>query len=97
MLTTPAAFFSPGPMEMLIIGLVCAVPLVAGIVIVAVLSGLSSRKNTTPPPCPRCGGWTVPGTRFCPHCGGALMVPEQAAKPEAAAESEPGDQEPDER
>jgi hypothetical protein len=65
------AFFSPGPMELLILGMICVLPLVAAVVLVVVLR---SAKPAPPPPCAKCGGWTVPGTKFCPHCGSALGV-----------------------
>lgn len=66
-----AYFGMPGPLEMLVIGLVCVAPLIAAVVLVAVLRG---GKASPPPPCRKCGGWTVPGTKFCPHCGSPLGI-----------------------
>lgn len=66
-----AYFSAPGPIELLVLGLICVAPLAA---IVIVLVALRVGKQSPPPhpPCPKCGGWTVPGTKFCPHCGNPI-------------------------
>ena len=63
-------FFMPGPIELLILGLVCVAPL--AVLVVVLLAMRMGKKQSGAPPCAKCGGWTVPGTRFCPHCGSPL-------------------------
>lgn len=78
-----ASFGMPGPLELLILGLICVVPLIAAIVLVVVLRASKSASPPSPP-CTKCGGWTVPGTKFCPHCGSPL-----GAAPPPAGGNEP--------
>ena len=68
------AFFSPGPIEMLIIGMVCVLPVAAIVVIAVVL--VSSKKSGSNPadsphlyPCPDCGQYVPRTAPVCPHCG----------------------------
>ena len=71
-----AYFGMPGPLEIAIVGLVCIAPLAA---LAIVLVFLFTRKQSPPAsaPCRHCNGWTVPGTRFCPHCGNPIEGPSQ--------------------
>ena len=75
------AFFAPGPLELLLIGLACVVPVVAVVAIVIVLaaskkSGPSSADNPNLYPCPDCGRMVSRQAPACPQCGKPL-VPEQ--------------------
>ena len=63
----------PGPLELLIVGLVCVAPIVAAIIVLVVVLRSRGASSASSPPCPTCSGWTVPGTKFCPHCGAALV------------------------
>ena len=67
----------PGYLELLIVGGMCGVP---GLLIVVLLVLFATGKLSSPkpqsPPCSSCGGWTFPGTRYCPHCGNPLNPPE---------------------
>ena len=70
-----AAFFAPGPTEIVILmflGLVViGVPIAVPLAVLAITrkSGRSARASA---PCPSCGGEVVPGARFCHHCGTRL-------------------------
>ena len=64
----------PGPLELIIVATMLLAPLaIAGIVVFFVLrkTGASSAPA---PPCPHCGGRTVPQARFCHHCGRELTA-----------------------
>ncbi len=62
-----------GVMEMIIIGLICAVPVIAAIVVLVVV--LVVRRGKTPPtgaslsPCPDCGHAVSLAATECPNCG----------------------------
>ena len=75
-------FFTPGPAELLIIGGICGVP---GLLILVLLVLFATGKLSSPkpqsPPCSSSGGWTFPGTRYCPHCGSPLTPPEAPNHP----------------
>lgn len=68
-------FGMPGPMELIIVGLICLGPLVAVGVILFVVFFVRKKASPASAVCPRCGGWTVAGARFCHHCGGPLQGP----------------------
>ena len=72
----------PGIFELLIIGGICGVP---GLLILVLLVLFATGKLSSPkpqsPPCSSCGGWTFPGTRYCPHCGSPLSPPEDPNHP----------------
>ena len=72
----------PGFFELLIIGGICGAP---GLLILVLLVLFATGKLSSPkpqsPPCSKCGGWTFPGTRFCPHCGSPLNPPENPNHP----------------
>ena len=68
------AFFMPGPIELLIIAVIVLGPLVAVAVVLLVVLRRGN-AGASAPPCPKCGGWTVIGSRFCHHCGGPLGGP----------------------
>ncbi|MBI5760279.1 MAG: zinc-ribbon domain-containing protein [Planctomycetales bacterium] len=69
--------FGVGPMEMLIVGLICVLPFVAGIVVLVVV--LTKTGTSSPPPinsstgqlvpCPHCGQQLSPRAATCPKCG----------------------------
>lgn len=68
----------PGPMEIIIIGLVCLAPLAALIAIVIVLArskktGLDPTQNPNLVPCPDCGRMVSRRAPSCPQCGRPLM------------------------
>ena len=76
------AMFAPGPMEMVIIlAILGALGLPVLIVIVLFATGKLSSSKPQSPPCSSCGGWTFPGTRYCPHCGSPLSSPEDPNAP----------------
>jgi hypothetical protein len=56
------------PMELLVIGLICVVPL-AVLVVVGVLVFALNRPRQPRAPCPHCGAPTEPWANFCPNCG----------------------------
>ena len=67
-------FGAPGPMEMLIIGLMCLMFLaVPAIVITVVLVANRRRPNVVP--CPHCGAAAPPWAEFCPSCGQPIRQP----------------------
>ena len=70
----PGGFGVPGPFELLILGLICVGPLVVLVVVLLALR-MGKKSPGSQPPCAKCGGWTVPGTKFCPHCGSPLEGP----------------------
>jgi hypothetical protein len=70
------AFFSPGPME-IVLGLLCLGSLVAMVVLVVVLAtsqkgrgGAAANPNLYP--CPDCGRFVSRQAPSCPHCGRPL-------------------------
>jgi len=71
------AFFSPGPMELLIILVLVGVPLAAaGLVLLFVV--LRSQKNPAASnpnlaPCPDCGNCVSHQAPACPKCGRPLL------------------------
>ena len=72
---TPFAFFGmPGPFELLIIGFLFMSMLAVPIILIYLVC-VNNKRPPAAPPCPHCGGPTVPSTRFCPHCGGPLGQP----------------------
>ena len=77
-MTSLLAFFTPGPLELLIILVLIGVPLSA-VVLVLLLS--RSRKNPAASnpnlsPCPGCGNYVSRQAPACPKCGQPLL-PEQ--------------------
>lgn len=63
----------PGPFEMLIILAIGA--FVFGVPLLLLYLLLTNGKPAKPqggPPCPGCGGWTVPQANYCQWCGKAL-------------------------
>ena len=77
------AFFMPGPIELLIIGLVCLAPLAALIVIAVVLArskktGSDAAANPNLFPCPDCGRMVSQQAPACPQCGRPLLPPGQS-------------------
>ena len=76
------AFIMPGPLEITIIFLILVMLGLWGlIVIVRLVTGKLSSSKPQSPPCPSCGGWTFPGTRFCPHCGSPINPPDNPGQP----------------
>ena len=74
--------FAPGPAELLIILAILAVlGLPVLILIVLLATGKLSSSKRQSPPCCSCGGWTFPGTRYCPHCGSPLDPPKNPNHP----------------
>jgi hypothetical protein len=66
----------PGPLEMMIIlAILASLGLPVLIVILLFATGKLRSHKPQPAPCSSCGGWTVPGTRYCPHCGKPLSEP----------------------
>lgn len=62
--------FGLGLMEMLILGVICMVPLIAGIVVFATSKSNASRTiNPNLMPCPDCGIQISQRAAACPHCG----------------------------
>ena len=62
------AFFSPGPMELLIIATMVLGPLVAvGVVLLFFLGPRKPNPNLTP--CPDCGRQVSRSAEACPGCG----------------------------
>lgn len=57
-----------GPIELLVIGLLCFVPLGA-IAVVAVVLLSRGRVRQGLVPCPKCRQYLSPEARMCPHCG----------------------------
>ena len=68
------AFFVPGPMEMLIIGLICLVFLTVPVGVVVLVLVLS-RRSASVVPCPYCGAPAPPWAEFCPNCGRSMRQP----------------------
>ena len=72
------AFFAPGPIELIIIGLICLVFL--GAIVAAVVISLAVSKKNRPDaaanpnlfPCPDCGHWVSRQAPNCPQCGRTL-------------------------
>ena len=73
------AFFSPGPMELIILLILfamVAIPVVIGGIIWLIVS--KSSKSNAPkdasnlPPCPTCGAGVSPNAVSCPRCGEPL-------------------------
>lgn len=64
----------PGPMEIMIIAGMCGLPLIVGLVVLAVLASNKGRSAgpQAGPPCSHCGGWTVPQANYCQWCGKPL-------------------------
>jgi len=70
--------FAPGPLEMLILGLVCFGPLVAIAVVVVVLAFTKTGRTSGNPnlvPCPDCGRRVSRFAEACPNCGRPLLSP----------------------
>lgn len=65
------SFGAPGILELLILGLMCLVPLVAVVVVVLVVVKFSNRAG--PPPgvaaCPGCGAEVLTADLYCRQCG----------------------------
>jgi len=64
----------PGPIELLILVVLCLVPVVAAI---AVIVSIFLERKMEPPgakmtPCPDCGHPMPPGEKQCPNCGCAV-------------------------
>ena len=70
------AFFSPGPMELMILFVLVGIPVGIGVIGVIVWLTLqaSKRPRDAPhlPPCPMCGAGVSPNATSCPHCGEPL-------------------------
>lgn len=72
------AFFGPGPLELLILGLVCLA--VVGVIVAAVAipllvskkGGSGAAVNPNLFPCPDCGNWVSRQAPNCPKCGRTL-------------------------
>ena len=65
------AMFGLGPMEVLILGVICLLPTAGAIIAVVVL--LARRASTSNLiPCPDCGRPLSPQAPSCPHCGRPL-------------------------
>ncbi len=67
----------PGPLELAIIGLILAVPLV--VVVGVVVAVVASRSRGGGPagnliPCPDCGRMVSPHAVQCPQCGRPMQV-----------------------
>jgi hypothetical protein len=62
----------PGPTELLVIGLICLVPLLAAAVIILLIF-LAQRRSTRDYPnlikCPDCGRLVSKSAAACPQCG----------------------------
>ena len=72
----------PGFFELLIISGICAVPaLLILVLLVLFATGKLSSPKPQSPLCSSCGGWTFPGTRFCPQCGSPLSPPDDSDRP----------------
>ena len=69
------AFFAPGPMEMLILGIMCLgfLAVVVVVVVVVVMAGRQNRGGVVP--CPHCSAPTPPWAEFCPNCGRPMKHP----------------------
>jgi hypothetical protein len=73
----------PGPIEMLILGLVCLAP-VAVVVVCLIVFGISKRSGPGPTPspnlypCPDCGHQVSHLAESCPKCGRPLGPPQDA-------------------
>ena len=80
---TPLAFFMPGPIELLILGLLC-LGVVVVVVVAVVIPLVVSKKGGSGPaanpnlfPCPDCGNWVSRQAPNCPKCGRALIPQDQ--------------------
>ncbi|MHC4175936.1 MAG: hypothetical protein ACYSWU_00410 [Planctomycetota bacterium] len=79
-----AFFGAPGPIELIIIGLICLA--FVGVIVVAVVIPLAvSKKNRSDMaanpnlfPCPDCGNWVSRQAPNCPKCGRALRPEDQS-------------------
>ena len=69
-----AYFGAPGPLEMLILGIMCLgfLALVVALVLVVVMA---SRQNRGAVACPHCGAPMPPWAEFCPNCGRPMKQP----------------------
>lgn len=81
MIVSQAAFFTPGPIE-IILGLLCLGVLAAVVVVVVVLAtskkaGSGGAANPNLYPCPDCGHLVSRQAPTCPQCGRALTPQEQ--------------------
>jgi DNA-directed RNA polymerase subunit RPC12/RpoP len=70
-------FFAPGPMELLIVGLLCAV--FAGVPAVLLVVLLVNRNKTSRVQhhterirCPECAEWIMPAAMKCRFCGATV-------------------------
>ena len=68
------AFFTPGPMEIVLILFILAAAAVPIVLLVVILAVARKSGPATPdsPPCPNCGSHVVPRAKFCHQCGNAL-------------------------
>ena len=65
------AYFLPGPIELIIIGVIVLVPvaIVVALVVALKLSRKPSGSNPNLKPCPDCGRFVSLRATTCPQCG----------------------------
>ncbi len=64
-----AMFGMPGPLEMLIMGLLCLMMVGVPVIIIAVVLLVNRKSNPhAAKPCSKCG-MLAPERGYCPHCG----------------------------
>lgn len=69
MMHTLAFFGMPGPLEMIILGLMCLGVLAVVVVLVVVLTTQRTAANPDLYPCPECGRPVSVHAKSCPQCG----------------------------
>lgn len=77
-LSIPILYFSPGPMEMIIIGLICLMTFVLPVVILIVVLTTGKRSSSTKVggervQCPQCAEWIMLQALKCRFCGADLI------------------------
>jgi len=70
------SFFVPGPLELLIIGVICVIPTVMAAVVAVVLLSKQRQAPTVQnlQPCPDCSHPVSPKAERCPKCGRPLST-----------------------
>jgi hypothetical protein len=69
------AFFMPGPVEMIVIGVFVIIPIavIVGLFVAVTMSRKGPGKNPNLTPCPDCGRFVSLRATACPQCGCPLQ------------------------
>lgn len=63
--------FGLGPLELMIVGAICIIPL-AGLSVIGIVLALRPKPSSQASTCPKCGQAASDADRFCRQCGQAL-------------------------